>query len=86
MQTLTWDVDAAAVANSDAYSLALAKQARQKPQFAICFVSMYMYLMWPTRKFSRIPGLGFSFHILGIVFNFFERQMFLPGNNLHLAL
>ena len=36
MQTLTWDVDAAAVAavagNSDAYSLALATQARQKPQ------------------------------------------------------
>ena len=33
MQTLTWDVDddAAAVAgNSDAYSLALATQARQK--------------------------------------------------------
>ena len=31
MQTLTWDVDAAAVAgNSDAYSLALAMQARQK--------------------------------------------------------
>ena len=32
MQTLTWDVDAAAVAgNSDAYySLALASQARQK--------------------------------------------------------
>ena len=30
MQTLTWDVDAAAVAgNSDAYSLALATQARQ---------------------------------------------------------
>ena len=32
MQTLTWDVDAAAVAgNSDAYSLASATQARQKP-------------------------------------------------------
>ena len=31
MQTLTWDVDAAAVAgNSDAYSLALATQARQQ--------------------------------------------------------
>ena len=34
MQTLTWNVDAAAVAavagNSDAYSLALASQARQK--------------------------------------------------------
>ena len=31
MQTLTWDVDAAAVAgNSDAYGLALATQARQK--------------------------------------------------------
>ena len=31
MQTLTWDVDAAAVAgNSDAYSLALATQARHK--------------------------------------------------------
>ena len=31
MQTLTWDVDAAAVTgNSDAYSLALASQARQK--------------------------------------------------------
>ena len=31
MQTLAWDVDAAAVAgNSDAYSLALATQARQK--------------------------------------------------------
>ena len=31
MQTLTWDVDAAAVAgNSDTYSLALATQARQK--------------------------------------------------------
>ena len=34
MQTLTWDVDAVAVAavagNSDAYSLALAMQARQK--------------------------------------------------------
>ena len=32
MQTLTWDVDAAvAVAgNSDAYGLALARQARQK--------------------------------------------------------
>ena len=31
MQTLTWDVDAAAVAgNSDAYSLALATQVRQK--------------------------------------------------------
>ena len=29
MQTLTWDVDSAAV-NSDAYSLALATQARQK--------------------------------------------------------
>ena len=30
MQTLTRDVDAAAVGNSDAYSLALATQARQK--------------------------------------------------------
>ena len=31
MQTLTWDVDAAAAAgNSDGYSLALATQARQK--------------------------------------------------------
>ena len=38
MQTLTWDVDAAAVAgNSDAYSLALATQARQKwgPHFLL---------------------------------------------------
>ena len=33
MQTLTWDVDAAAAVagNSDGYSLALATQARQKP-------------------------------------------------------
>ena len=30
MQTLTWDVDAAVAGNSDAYSLALATQARQK--------------------------------------------------------
>ena len=38
MQTLTWDVDAAAVAgNSDAYSLALATQARQK-WMKLCFV------------------------------------------------
>ena len=29
MQTLTWDVDAAAAGNSDAYGLALATQARQ---------------------------------------------------------
>ena len=29
MQTLTWDVDAAAVEISDAYSLASATQARQ---------------------------------------------------------
>ena len=38
MQTLTWDVDAADAAvatvagNSDAYNLALATQARQKPE------------------------------------------------------
>ena len=33
MQTLTWDVDAAAVAgNNDTYSLASATQARQKPR------------------------------------------------------
>ena len=37
MQTLTWDVDAAAVAgNSDAYSLALATQARQKLHPIFC--------------------------------------------------
>ena len=39
MQTLTWDVDAAAVAaiagNSDAYGLALATQARQKQQTSL---------------------------------------------------
>ena len=36
MQTLTRDVDAAAVAgNSDAYSLALATQARQKPLYRV---------------------------------------------------
>ena len=35
MQTLTWDVDAAAAVagNSDAFSLALATQARQKPHW-----------------------------------------------------
>ena len=41
MQTLTWDVDAAAAVagNSDAYSLALATQARQKLlNFDVCVV------------------------------------------------
>ena len=47
MQTLTWDVDAAAVAdvagNSDAYSLALATQARQK--LRPCEVTL---VSWPV--------------------------------------
>ena len=44
MQTLTWDVDAAAAVagNSDAYSLALATQARQKlPCGALSIISLW---------------------------------------------
>ena len=65
MQTLTWDVDAAAVAavagNSDAYGLALATQARQNwdPQFSfdyiICHDIKYIVLRY---KFSSTGGIS----------------------------
>ena len=46
METLTSDVDAAAVAgNSDAYSLASATQARQKNTVLLLFFFFFLYIM-----------------------------------------